>query len=251
MASRLLAVSKQSLVALSLFAGGTYVGDETNGYRQCYSIHYLASLYNQVVPNFSLQQNRKILSRSLRVFRAGSQVVWDYRLHFKGTERDDPDYSLKLQSLNERIAQRLFDVCYQNGGIYTKFGQQIATLNHGIVPMEYTETLAQLQDQAKPVSFEEVTQTIEAEMGRPWQQSFKELGQTPIACASLAQVHHAVDHQGRDLAVKVQYQHLESQMKADIQVIKWAFQLIEYYFPDVQIQWLFPEFKSSLLSEVR
>lgn len=50
--------------------------------------------------------------------------------------------------------------------------------------------------------------------------------------------------------MKVQYPHLESQMKADIQVIKWAFQLTEYYFPDVQIQWLFPEFQQALLSEL-
>ncbi|CAI5743522.1 unnamed protein product [Peronospora destructor] len=222
MTSRLLSVPRRSFAALSLLAGGIYVGDEANG---------------------------KILSRSLRVFMTGSQVIWDYQLHFKGTERDDADYELKLQSLNQRVAQRLLHLCFQNGGIYTKFGQQVATFNHGL-PKEYTETLAQLQDQAKTVSFEEITQTIEAEMGRPWQQSFKEMDQTPIASASLAQVHHAVDHQGRELAVKVQYQHLESQMKADIQVIKWAFRLTEYYFPDVQIQWLFPEFKSALLSEL-
>ncbi|RQM17064.1 hypothetical protein DD237_001177 [Peronospora effusa] len=214
--------SERSFAALSLLTGGIYIGDETNG---------------------------NIVSRSLRVFMTGSQVVWDHRLHFKGTEQDDPEYAFKLKSLNQRIAQRLLHLCFQNGGIYTKFGQQVATFNHGL-PMEYTKTLAQLQDQAKPVSFEEVRQTIEVEMGRPWQQIFRELDETPIASASLAQVHHAVDHQGRDLAVKVQYQHLESQMKADIQVIKWAFQLIEYYFPDVQIQWLFPEFKSALLSEL-
>lgn len=176
-------------------------------------------------------------------------MVWDYRRHFKGTERDDPDYRLKLQGLNQRIAQRLLHLCFQNGGIYTKFGQQLATFNHGL-PKEYTETLAQLQDQAKSVSFDRAMQTIEAEMGRPWQEVFKEFDQTPIASASLAQVHHAVDHQGRELAVKVQYPHLEAQMQADIRVIKWAFQLTEYYFPDVQIQWLYPEFKRALLSEV-
>ncbi|CAH0517439.1 unnamed protein product [Peronospora belbahrii] len=225
MVSRLLSVPvlpRRIFAALSLVTGGIYVADEANA---------------------------KILSRSLRVFVTGSQVVWDYQIHFKGTERNDYDYRSKLHDLNQRIAQRLLHLCFQNGGIYTKFGQQLATFNHGL-PKEYTETLAQLQDQAKPVSFEEITQTIEAEMGRPWQQSFKELNETPIASASLAQVHHALDHQGRKLAVKVQYQHLESQMKADIQVIKWAFQLTEYYFPDIQIQWLFPEFKEALLSEL-
>ncbi|GMF14857.1 unnamed protein product [Phytophthora fragariaefolia] len=185
----------------------------------------------------------------MRVFATGGQVVWDYRRHLKGTERDDPDYRPKLQSLNQRIAERLLHLCFQNGGIYTKLGQQLATFNHGL-PKEFTETLAQLQDRAKPVSFEKVKLTIEAEMGRAWQEVFNEFDQTPIASASLAQVHHAVDHQGRELAVKVQYPHLEAQMKADIRVIKWAFQLTEYYFPDVQIRWLYPEFKRALLSEL-
>ncbi|KAG2760541.1 hypothetical protein JG687_00009597 [Phytophthora cactorum] len=223
MTPRLLSTrTRRSLLGLTLLSGGAYAVDEANA---------------------------KILSRSLRVFVTGGQVVWDYRLHFKGTERDDPDYRSKLQNLNQRIAQRLLHLCFQNGGIYTKFGQQVATFNHGL-PKEYTETLAQLQDQAKPVSFDKVKRTLEAEMGRPWHEIFKEFDQTPIASASLAQVHHAVDHQGRELAVKVQYPHLESQMEADIRVIKWAFQLTEYYFPDVQIQWLVPEFKRALLSEL-
>lgn len=223
MTARLLSTRlRRSLVALTLLSGGAYAVDEANA---------------------------KIFSRSLRVFSTGAQVVWDYRIHFKGTEREDPDYRPKLQDLNQRIAQRLLHLCFQNGGIYTKFGQQLATFNHGL-PKEYTETLAQLQDQAKPVSFDKIKQTLEAEMGRPWDDIFLEFDQTPIASASLAQVHHAVDRQGRELAVKVQYPHLESQMKADIQVIKWAFQLTEYYFPDVQIQWLFPEFQQALLSEL-
>ncbi|KAG7391065.1 hypothetical protein PHYPSEUDO_005832 [Phytophthora pseudosyringae] len=223
MTSRLLSTrTRRSLAALALLSGGAYAADDA-------------------IAN--------IVSRSLRVFATGGQVVWDYRLHFKGTERDDPDYRHKLQSLNQRIAQRLLHLCFQNGGIYTKLGQQLATFNHGL-PKEYTETLAQLQDQAKPVSFDKVKQTLEAEMGRPWHEIFNEFDQTPIAAASLAQVHHAVDHEGRELAVKVQYPHLEKQMKADIRVIRWAFQLTEYYFPTVQIQWMFPEFQRALLSEL-
>ncbi|KAH7461464.1 Secreted RxLR effector protein 27 [Phytophthora ramorum] len=223
MTSRLLSRrSGRPLAALALLSGGAYAADEANA---------------------------KVLSRSLRVFATGGQVAWDYRVNFKGVERDDADYRPKLQGLNQRIAQRLLHLCFQNGGIYTKLGQQLATFNHGL-PKEYTETLAQLQDQAKPVSFDDVVQTIETEMGRPWQDIFNEFDHTPIASASLAQVHHAVDHRGRELAVKVQYPHLESQMKADIRVIKWAFQLTEYFFPDIQIQWIFPEFKRALLSEL-
>ncbi|KAI9912083.1 hypothetical protein PsorP6_009535 [Peronosclerospora sorghi] len=182
-------------------------------------------------------------------FRAGAQVIGDYHLHFKGTERSSPAYRAKLDRLNQRIAQRLFHLCYQNGGIYTKLGQQLATFNHGL-PKAYTTTLARLQDQAKPVSFDLVKQTIKAEMGQPWQHYFQTIDSIPIASASLAQVHRAVDYHGRELAVKVQYPHLETQMKADLRVIQWAFQLTEYFFPEIEIQWFLPEFQRALLSEL-
>lgn len=185
----------------------------------------------------------------MRVMTTGAQVVVDYRQNLKGTPRDAPEYKGKLQELNLRIAHRLLELCYQNGGIYTKFGQQLATFNHGL-PKEFTETLAQLQDRAKPVEFAEAMKTIESELEKPWEELFAEIDETPIAAASLAQVHRAVDKQGRTVAVKVQYPHLAMQMGTDMRVMKWAAQLTEYYFPDVQIQWLFPEFESALRSEL-
>lgn len=192
---------------------------------------------------------RNILSRSARVMATGAETVLDYRKNLRGTLREAPEYRPKLQELNMRIAQRILSLCLANGGIYTKFGQQIATMNHGL-PKEITDTLAALQDRARPVSFAEAMQTIERELKRPWQELFREFDETPIAAASLAQVHRAVDMQGRTVAVKVQYPKLSMQMGADIRVMKWAAQLTEYFFPDVQVQWLFPEFEAALHSEL-
>lgn len=151
--------------------------------------------------------------------------------------------------MNLRTAQRILTLCLANGGIYTKFGQQLATFNHGL-PKEITETLAALQDRARPVTFARAVQTIEGELRQPWQELFVEFDEAPIAAASLAQVHRAVDKSGRTVAVKVQYPHLESQMRADMRVMKWAAQLTEYFFPDVQVQWMFPEFEAALTSEL-
>lgn len=183
------------------------------------------------------------------MFGTGAAVVVDYRRQFKGTTKDDPEYRTKLSALNQRIADRLLHLCFLNGGIYTKFGQQLATFNHGL-PKEYTQTLAALQDRAKPVPFEVAKRTIEAEFGRPWTEVFSEFDREPIAAASLAQVHRAIDREGREVAVKIQYPHLAAQMHADLAVIQWAFRLTEYFFPDVQIQWMFPEFESALTAEV-
>lgn len=189
-------------------------------------------------------------SRSARVFSTGAQVVVDYRRNLRGTPREDPAYRDKLAALNQRVADRLLRLCFLNGGIYTKFGQQLATFNHGL-PKEYTQTLAQLQDQARPVPFDVAKRTVEQELGGPWTDAFREFDRQPIAAASLAQVHHAVDRRGREVAVKVQYPHLEAQMRADMTVMRWAVQLTEYFFPDLQIQWMFPEFERALAAEVR
>lgn len=181
--------------------------------------------------------------------RTGAQVMIDYRRHLKGIERTASDYKEQLRGFNARTAQRLLDLCFQNGGIYTKFGQQLATFNHAL-PREYTDTLAQLQDQAKPVSFTDAMRTVECELKKPWQKLFPHIDETPIAAASLAQVHRATDEKGRDVAVKIQYPHLEQQIKADLVVMRFALQITEYFFPNLHIQWMFPEFEQALNAEV-
>lgn len=197
----------------------------------------------------ALYCDSNILSRSARVAVAGAESVIDYRKHLKGIPRDAPEYRPALEALNLRIAERILHLCLLNGGIYTKFGQQLSTFNHGL-PREITETLSALQDRARPVSFEEAMKTIESDLGAPWRELFASFDEAPIASASLAQVHRAVDTSGRTVAVKVQYPHLASQMRADMRVMKLAARVTEFYFPDVQVQWLFPEFEAALASEL-
>lgn len=60
-------------------------------------------------------------------------------------EVDSPEYNAKKSEVNLRSAQRLLHVCATHGGVYTKFGQHVASMNH-ILPKEYIETLQVLQD---------------------------------------------------------------------------------------------------------
>lgn len=250
-----MSTQRRLLASLALLTGAAYLVDDTYvpahdwgfSWRQrfiCCGALYLM-LFLCYVYNYS-----HLALRSARVVTTGARVVVDYRRNLKGVLREAPERRELLREFNQRTAERLFQLCFQNGGIYTKFGQQIATFNHGL-PKEFTETLAQLQDQAKPVSFDRVKKTIEQEFQRSWQELFRHIEQTPIAAASLAQVHEAIDHKGRRVAVKVQYPQLAMQMTADLKVIRWGFQATEFFFPDVQIQWLFPEFEQALTSEVR
>ena len=57
--------------------------------------------------------------------------------------------------MHKRVADRLLNVCKDNGGLYIKFGQGIASFNH-VLPPEYKESLDELHDQAPFVSYEEL-----------------------------------------------------------------------------------------------
>ena len=76
------------------------------------------------------------------------------------------------------------------------------------------------------------------------------MDRTPIAAASLAQVHRAVDTRGRDVAVKVQYPHLAKQLRMDLKVIQASFAVSDYFFPDVALGWMYPECEAALTAEV-
>jgi len=105
---------------------------------------------------------RHVPSRVGRVAYTGALVVSDFKLNLpsKTEEKDvafesavkqrSKEYQQKLMEVNDRTAQRLLELCLRNGGIFTKLGQQLASLNHAL-PKEYTTTLSKLQDQALSV----------------------------------------------------------------------------------------------------
>lgn len=79
-------------------------------------------------------------------------------------------------------------MCLAHGGIYTKLGQYVSTLNH-ILPKAFIETLKPLTDKAKPMSINAVRRVIQREFGVELSHIFSEFDVTPIAAASLAQVY--------------------------------------------------------------
>ena len=89
------------------------------------------------------------------------------------------------------------------GATFVKLGQ-VLSVRPDIVPPEYVAEFEKLQSRVPPFPYEEVRKVIVAEFGQPPESMFKSFDSTPIAAASIAQVHYAVLPSGDRLAVKAQ-----------------------------------------------
>jgi len=120
------------------------------------------------------------LSRSVAV---ASQVAADYKLN---RYRDgDPEVLRNLA--HERGARRLLELCEKNGGLYIKFGQHLAQLEH-VIPGQYCRTLSSLLAACRPKSMDQIREVFRREFGKDIGSVFSSFSEEPIAVASLAQV---------------------------------------------------------------
>jgi ubiquinone biosynthesis protein len=121
--------------------------------------------------------------------------------------------------------QRLRQMLDELGPTFVKFGQLLST-RPDVVPPDIVFELKGLQDQVTPFSFEEAEQVIREELGLTIEQLFLEFDETPIAAASIGQVHRAVLPNGRSVAVKVQRPEAPRQIEADLELMYQVARLV-------------------------
>ena len=119
---------------------------------------------------------------------------------------------------HRRTARRLLELCESNGGVYVKLGQHISQLDY-LFPKEIISALRQLLKNNTQSSYESVRSVIKEDLGYFPEELWADFETTPIASASLAQVHVAHDKDGRKFAVKVQHQPLQVTAESDIAAV--------------------------------
>ena len=130
-----------------------------------------------------------------------------------------------------RSARALYHTAISLEGLLIKASQFIAT-RADLLPDEWVSTLSGLHDRVPPRPFAIIKHRIETELGKPIKVVFSEFNSTPIASASLAQVHRARLHDGRECAVKVQYPGIDGIVRADLRNLGFVLKILAYLEPD-------------------
>ena len=137
------------------------------------------------------------------------------------------------------------------GLTFLKFGQVLA-MRRDLLPDAYIDELELLHDQLPELGIDVVRATVEIELGAPLTELFASFCETPLAAATIAQVHEATMYDGRHVAVKVQRPDLEAMISTDIAAMTYLVALGEGLFPRLRaldLPVLVSEFAGSLSRE--
>ncbi len=139
-------------------------------------------------------------------------------------------------------------------GAAMKVGQTLSTVDLGLVPEEirpeFQEILSSLQHSAEPVSFKAIRKVVEADLGEKLSRNFAEFEEEPIAAASIGQVHRARLHDGRDVAVKVQYPGIAEAIHADMQNLRLGLKLLAGIAPGIDTKEIADEIRERIAEEL-
>lgn len=130
--------------------------------------------------------------------------------------------------------QRLRMAFEELGPTYIKLGQILST-RPDLVPADYVDELAKLQDEVPPFPYEDVKAVIESEFGIPAEELFDQLEERPIASASIGQVHKARLKDGEPVAVKFQRPRIQKVIEVDLEIMLHLATLAERHIKEFEI----------------
>lgn len=158
-----------------------------------------------------------------------------------------------LTEVQQRTAEQLFRTLGELKGGAMKFGQALSVLEAALpdeVAAPYREHLVALQDSAPPMPTQTVREQIARSLGDDWRDRLVWLDGAPAAAASIGQVHRGRWHDGRDVAVKVQYPGAGEALMSDLRQLSRVARGIAPVFPGIDIKPLVEELQARTADEL-
>ncbi|MEU6097392.1 AarF/ABC1/UbiB kinase family protein [Streptomyces sp. NPDC047079] len=157
------------------------------------------------------------------------------------------------RELQQRTAEQLFKVLGELKGGAMKFGQALSVFESALpeeVAGPYRAALTKLQEAAPPMPTRTVHAVLEERLGENWQELFEEFEDKPSAAASIGQVHRGVWHDGREVAVKVQYPGAGEALLSDLNQLSRFARLLGPLVPGMDIKPLITELRDRVSEEL-
>ncbi|MEU2425974.1 AarF/ABC1/UbiB kinase family protein [Streptomyces sp. NPDC007851] len=157
------------------------------------------------------------------------------------------------RELQQRTAEQLFKVLGELKGGAMKFGQALSVFESALpeeVAGPYRAALTKLQDAAPPMPTRTVHSVLAERLGEDWRELFVEFEEKPAAAASIGQVHRAVWHDGRTVAVKVQYPGAGEALLSDLGQLSRFARLLGPLIPGMDIKPLIAELRDRVSEEL-
>ena len=157
------------------------------------------------------------------------------------------------QEIQQRTADQVFRVLGELKGGAMKLGQALSVFEAALPPEiaePYRATLTRLQESAPPLPARSIHKVLAGDMGEQWRASFAEFDDQPAAAASIGQVHRAVWHDGRQVAVKIQYPGAGRALISDLNQLSRCARLFGALMPGLDAKPLLAELRDRVAEEL-
>lgn len=185
---------------------------------------------------------------------AGGQTARNYATRAANLTRDPDGRREAAGRRQAEAAEQILEVLGNMKGAAMKVGQVASFIDTGAFPEEFQERiqakLVELRDSAPQVSFKEMKKVIESELGEKLSDAFADFDEDALAAASIGQVYRATLHDGRRVAVKVQYPGVAQAVRSDLQNLGLLMRVAKKIAPGMDAKAMTVEIKERISDEL-